>query len=218
MQVNRPMSMKKDGIQTRKRKPKTPSKPKTPPKPDPMLSQEHSRNQHHHQQHQHQSQTPPALLDLSLSRNESQSSEMKPLSSYHQLYQKQGSAVLAALNSPPPALLPVGSLTSSLASHLTTTQHSSHSSLNNSIYSPYDNALQSSLLSSYTGGYSDKNMITDPSLLMKSEPDLYEPLPPKAVPVPVTDEIKQELDSEESSTENSSDIVLLKPAMVVSQT
>ncbi|KAL3888495.1 hypothetical protein ACJMK2_000862 [Sinanodonta woodiana] len=217
-QVNRPMSMKKDGIQTRKRKPKTPSKPKTPPKPDSMLSQEHNRNQHQHQQHQHQSQTPPALLDLSRSRNESQNSvtEMKPLSSYHQLYQKQGSAVLAALNSPPPALLPVGSLTSPLTSHLTTTQHNIHSSLNNSIYSSYDNALQSSLLSSY--GYSDKNMITDPSLLMKSEPDLYEPLPPKAVPVPVTEEIKQEPDSEESSTENSSDIVMLKPAMVVSQT
>ena len=89
MQVNRPMSMKKDGIQTRKRKPKTSSgsgkssKSSSPNKEHSIhvehqkLVQQHTSqpSTHAHQYHSHLS--PPShqpsnqgLLDLSFSRND----------------------------------------------------------------------------------------------------------------------------------------------------
>ena len=80
-QVNRPMSMKKDGIQTRKRKPKTPSKSKSPTTkeraaPHPVhIDHEQSVSPLYTpqmaapaQQRHHQQQT--GLLDLSVTRSD----------------------------------------------------------------------------------------------------------------------------------------------------
>lgn len=46
--MNRPLSMKKDGIQTRKRKPKGMSKSKTPIKPEPSGEQLYSTHSYRH--------------------------------------------------------------------------------------------------------------------------------------------------------------------------
>lgn len=115
-QVNRPMSMKKDGIQTRKRKPRTSSSKKSSSKDS---SNHGSHSSHVMSQDMKPSYSQPGLLDLS-QRSESPSinsvPEMKPTVSYNNLYQNHGSAMLAALNTPPPALLPVGALASQLNS------------------------------------------------------------------------------------------------------
>jgi len=65
MQVNRPMSMKKDGIQTRKRKPRTSSAKKSIKEPahsNHVTQQAHSLNTAH---------SPTGLLDLSQQRTDS---------------------------------------------------------------------------------------------------------------------------------------------------
>ncbi|KAL5013241.1 hypothetical protein ScPMuIL_007511 [Solemya velum] len=106
-QVNRPMSMKKDGIQTRKRKPKSASKSRSPVK-EHQYPLDHSPVQSSHNND---------LLDLSLARTENITTmaDMKPLqTSYQQhMYHGHESAVLAALNSPP-ALVQVGHLPQNL--------------------------------------------------------------------------------------------------------
>ncbi|KAL4218563.1 Transcription factor GATA-6 [Mactra antiquata] len=113
-QVNRPMSMKKDGIQTRKRKPRSSNGGKKSSAKESAHSPQvtsHNLNSSHSQ---------AGLLDLS-QRNEnmltSSGSDIKPSMTYNNMYPgNHGSAVLAALNQPPqpPALLPVSALASQL--------------------------------------------------------------------------------------------------------
>ncbi|XP_046331176.1 GATA-binding factor 2-like isoform X1 [Haliotis rufescens] len=202
-QVNRPLSMKKDGIQTRKRKPKTPSsKSRTPPKDLPMHNHsiEHSPPQHmSHPQTSLPPMSSQGPYDLTLNRSEpiqskppywnsavmpsNYSSEMKPLPSYSSLY-SHNSAVLAALTTPPnpPALLPISALTPSARS-----QH------------PLPEDVE-------------RSMGLDHNLMLKhaAEP-LFSPSPPKAVPVNSGITPEPEVGA---SSMGQSEIVQLKPASV----
>ncbi|XP_055998364.1 uncharacterized protein LOC125645481 isoform X2 [Ostrea edulis] len=204
-QVNRPLSMKKDGIQTRKRKPKTPGKSKSPSKdhmhnnqPEPSLAPpmytppQVTSAYHTPQQPSH------GLLDLSVARsdpsdNHSTGMDMKPTVSNFSLYQTH-SSVLAALSSPPPALLHVGGNSHGILpsiNHVT-----SHMQQNDVLRMNYDS-----------------------DLILKQEPHIFEPSPPKAVPVTVNpDDIKQEdLQSRSNGITSHSDIVQLKAASVIAE-
>ncbi|OWF49560.1 transcriptional regulatory protein GAT1-like [Mizuhopecten yessoensis] len=204
-QVNRPMSMKKDGIQTRKRKPKTVSK-KSPSK-DTSLHVEHQQLQQQQQQHQqqhlsqqqqqhyplhhhqpHVSAPSTGLLDLSASKADNSTvTEMKPLmSSYHNLYQTHGS-VLAALSTPPPALLQVGSPPPGV---LPSIHH----------LSP-DFSIERALAMNH-------------QMVLKQEPHIFEPSPPKAIPVSIGMDSETNLRSSPEGAPPGGDIVQLKAAIV----
>lgn len=190
-QVNRPMSMKKDGIQTRKRKAKMASKSATPTR-EINNSQEHnviptsymsSMPYTTHQSH--------GLLDLSVTRSDNSVTDIKNINSYPQMYQSH-SSVLAALSAPPPALLQVGS--------------------------PPPGMLPS--IHTVTSGHSlsdlERTMTFHPDLVLKQEP-IFEPSPPKAVPVSVPDlEAERELRATPNGTPPS-DITQLKAATMISQ-
>ncbi|XP_069106352.1 uncharacterized protein [Argopecten irradians] len=218
-QVNRPMSMKKDGIQTRKRKPKTSSK-KSPSNKEVSLHVEHQQlqqqqqqqqqQQHQHQQQHQQQQHQPqhnqqqhfplhhhqphvsapstGLLDLSATKADNSSvTEMKPLmSSYPNLYQTHGS-VLAALSTPPPALLQVGS--------------------------PPPGVLPS--IHHLSPDYSiERALAMNQNLVLKQEPHIFEPSPPKAIPVSIGMESETNLRASPEGTPPGGDIVQLKAAIV----
>ncbi|XP_041361796.1 transcription factor GATA-4-like [Gigantopelta aegis] len=195
-QVNRPLSMKKDGIQTRKRKPKTQSLKSKCLTKDPMsqnsplslprqiqpqmtssttLQQQSAMlNSSHIQSH--------GLLDLTLSRSETSSAnDMRPLPSYSNLY-RSNSAVLAALTAPsnPPTLLPISALAASHGMHSDTSRQ----------HITFDNG----------------------SMLVKSSSEpLFSPSPPKAIPV--NSDVIPEAETT-SSAIGAADIVQLKPASV----
>ncbi|XP_033727438.1 nitrogen catabolic enzyme regulatory protein-like [Pecten maximus] len=205
-QVNRPMSMKKDGIQTRKRKPKTSSK-KSPTNKEVSLHVEHQQLQQQQQQHQHQQQqhnqqqhfplhhhqphvSAPSsgLLNLSATKTDNSTvTEMKPLmSSYHNLYQTHGS-VLAALSTPPPALLQVGS--------------------------PPPGVLPS--IHHLSPDYSiERALAMNQNLVLKQEPHIFEPSPPKAIPVSIGIESETNLRASPEEAPPGGDIVQLKAAIV----
>ncbi|XP_062584441.1 uncharacterized protein LOC134246152 isoform X1 [Saccostrea cucullata] len=205
-QVNRPLSMKKDGIQTRKRKPKTPGKSKSPSKdslhnnqpepslPPPIYTPPQVTSSYHLPQ-----QSSQGLLDLSVARsdpsdNHSTGLDMKPSVSNFNLYQTH-SSVLAALSSPPPALLQVGGHSHGMLpsiNHVT-----SHMQQQNDVL----------------------RMNYDSDLMLKQEPHIFEPSPPKAVPVAVNpDEIKQEeLEPRSNGISTHSDIIQLKAASVIAE-
>ena len=185
--------------------------------------------------------------------------------SYNNMYhQNNGSAVLAALNNPPPSLLPVSALTSQLNTPIST----GYSPFQDSLYTKTmtnlmekgqvnsiakNNPNLSSLMnfkidtnvtqiktepgvktelsniSTFTMLKPEDNFIyktdqsldikteTDQSLMLKSSHDLFEPSPPKAVPVAVESGSPDPRESS-SGLESSADIIQLKPAMAVSQT
>ena len=121
--------------------------------------------------------------------------EMKPLvsqSSYQNLYHNH-SSVLAALSTPPPALLQVGA---TVPGALPSMQH-----------------LNSELSL-------ERSMALDHHLLIKQEPQMFEPLPPKAVPVHVTAELDMSNDidhlSDRTVSISNHDIIQLKAAAAVS--
>lgn len=119
--------------------------------------------------------------------------DIKNITSYPNLYQSH-SSVLAALSAPPPALLQVGSPPPGM---LPSIQH-------------------------VTSGHMtdlDRSMTFPPELVLKQEP-MFEPSPPKAVPVSVPElEAENELRATNGTpTDNSSsDITPLKAASMVSQ-
>lgn len=204
-QVNRPLSMKKDGIQTRKRKPKTPGKSKSPSKDSqhhpqqepslapPMYTPPQVTSAYHPQQPSSQ-----GLLDLSVARsdpgdNHTTGMDLKPSVSNFNLYQTH-SSVLAALSSPPPALLQVGGNSHGILPSINhVTSHLQHNDV--------------------------LRMNYDSDLMMKQEPHIFEPSPPKAVPVTVNpDDIKQEdLETRSNGISPHSDIVQLKAASVMAE-
>lgn len=220
-QVNRPMSMKKDGIQTRKRKPRTSSKGKNSPK-ESHVSPDQLRNQ-----------TPALDLSHRMDASVSQVSDVKPSTNYQSLYQTpQGSAVLAALSTPPPALLNVSSLASSLNAPLNSFYRTSHdlgsmrtmtSDQSPVLKSQLDQTvtikteIDQSLLMKPQYDHSTLSQIlgakVEQQILMKTPPELFEPSPPKAVPVSV----ESSPPDLREGTPNNNDIVQLKPAMSVAQ-
>jgi len=182
--------------------------------------------------------------------------------SYNNLYQSQGSAVLAALNTPPPALLPVGALASQLnapvsaayrpnsdilysksmtsaAEHEQQQQHHSAlartnpnlSQLMNFKTEPGSLNIKTEPLSSVVKLEHSQYLVkpedykpdhpmifkteADHSLMLKPSHDLFEPSPPKAVPVSVETSSPVIRESTPDS-ECNSDIIQLKPAMAVS--
>ena len=159
---------------------------------------------------------------------------MKPsISNYQSLYQTtQGSAVLAALSSPPPALLNVSSLASSLTSPLNPYYRTSQDLDLHSFKTDQTSVLKSQLEQTVMiKTEPDQSYFTKPQfehsslsqilgakveqqIMMRSAPELFEPSPPKAVPVSVENSPP---DLRESTPE-SDDIVQLKPAMSVAQT
>lgn len=255
-QVPRPMSMKKDGIQTRKRKPRTSSSKKSSSSKDSSHSSNvtsHSLNATHAQS---------GLLDLSQRTDNSLATSMpdvKPVASYNNMYQNHSSAVLAALNTPPPALLPVSALASQLNAPVSNAYRPNQDILYaktmtsamereqvNSVAK--NNPNLSSLMnfkmdtkpvksepmsmdeqSNYTvykmenalPYKHDQHMVfktePDQSELMKSTHDLFEPSPPKAVPVSVENG-SPEMREQTPGPEANSDMIQLKPAIGVSQT
>lgn len=255
-QVPRPMSMKKDGIQTRKRKPRTSSSKKSSSSKDSSHSSNvtsHSLNTTHAQS---------GLLDLSQRTDNSLATSMpdvKPVASYNNMYQNHSSAVLAALNTPPPALLPVSALASQLNAPVSNAYRPNQDILYaktmtsamereqvNSVAK--NNPNLSSLMnfkmdtkpvksepmsmdeqSNYTvykmenalPYKHDQHMVfktePDQSELMKSTHDLFEPSPPKAVPVSVENG-SPEMREQTPGPEANSDMIQLKPAIGVSQT
>ena len=171
--------------------------------------------------------------------------DVKPsISNYQSLYQShQGSAVLAALSSPPPTLLNVSSLASSLTSPLNPYYRTSQD-LDLQLYKTDQSSLQSYKIDQSSAlkqqleqtvmikqepdqSYFTKSPFEHSSLsqilgakveqqiLMKTSPapELFEPSPPKAVPVSVENSPP---DLRESTPDND-DIVQLKPAMSVGQ-
>jgi len=117
--------------------------------------------------------------------------DIKNITSYPQLYQSH-SSVLAALSAPPPALLQVGSPPPGM---LPSIQH---------VTSGHMTDLDRSMTSFH------------PDLVLKQEP-IFEPSPPKAVPVSVPDlEAEGELRATTNGTPPS-DITQLKAATMVSQ-
>ncbi|XP_052765242.1 uncharacterized protein LOC128206672 isoform X2 [Mya arenaria] len=272
-QVNRPMSMKKDGIQTRKRKPRTSSGKK-----GSKDSSAHAHSSHSHMTSQSMSSahSPTGLLDLS-QRNESpinaSMQDMKTqVSAYQNMYQTHGgSAVLAALNNPqPPPLLPVGALVSQLNApvssgyrppssqemmyakaysqsmdrdqHSVTKNNPNLASLMN--FNPPVSASLSpkpmclpvktepmptsldSDQSNYTVykmenamAYNGEQPMTfkqepiDQSTLMKSSHDLFEPSPPKAVPVSVDTDLGA-MSHNNAVQDSNAEMTPLKPAAV----
>ncbi|XP_062600543.1 uncharacterized protein LOC134262167 [Saccostrea cucullata] len=119
---------------------------------------------------------------------------MKPSVSNFNLYQTH-SSVLAALSSPPPALLQVGGHSHGMLpsiNHVT-----SHMQQQNDVL----------------------RMNYDNDLMLKQEPHIFEPSPPKAVPVAVNpDEIKQEeLEPRSNGISTHSDIIQLKAASVIAE-
>jgi len=117
---------------------------------------------------------------------------MKPLvSSYSSNVYHSHASVLAALSPHPPALLQVGS---PLPGMLPSIHH-----LNPEL----------SL---------ERAMMLDQSLVLKQEPQIYEPAAPKAIPVPVTVGVDIETDLRATANESppGGDIVQLKAAAVVS--
>lgn len=195
-QVNRPMSMKKDGIQTRKRKAKMASKSATPTR-EVNNSQEHNvipTTSYMSPMSSMPYTTHPSqgLLDLSVTRSDNLSvTDIKNITSYPQLYQSH-SSVLAALSAPPPSLLQVGSPPPGM---LPSIQH---------VTSGHMTDLDRSMTSFH------------PDLVLKQEP-IFEPSPPKAVPVSVPDlEAEGELRATTNGTPPS-DITQLKAATMVSQ-
>ena len=150
-------------------------------------------------------------------------SDIKPLTNYQNLYQtSQGSAVLAALSTPPPALLNASSLASSLSAPLNSLYRSTHgmgirdqasaikaqldqtvtikTEVDQSLLMrpQYDHATLSQMLSAKI----DQEMLMKPT-------ELFEPSPPKAVPVSA----ESSPPDLRESTPNNNDIVQLKPAM-----
>lgn len=241
-QVNRPMSMKKDGIQTRKRKPRTSNSKKSSSKESAHTS--HSLNTTHSQS---------GLLDLSQRADNTLNTSMPdvkpPVASYNSMYhQTHNSAVLTALNTPPPALLPVSALASQLSAPLNNVYRPSQDILYaktmtsamereqvNSVAK--NNPNLSSLMNfkpvkSEPMGMDDQSNYTvlkmenamtykhDPSMIFKTEPeqqdlmksshDLFEPSPPKAVPVTVENG-SPEMREHSPGPETNSDIIQLKP-------
>ncbi|KAH3748656.1 uncharacterized protein LOC127847790 [Dreissena polymorpha] len=187
-QVNRPMSMKKDGIQTRKRKPRSSNGKKSSSK-EPSAHASHS----HHvtTPSLNSSHSPSGLLDLS-QRNDSPIStsmaqDMKPQVSYNNIYQNHGSAVLAALNNQqPPPLLPVGALVSQLNAPVNNNNNNSYRSTNQDIL--YAKTLSSAMDRDHQNTISKNN----PNLasLMNFKFD------PKSMSLPVKTEPMQSLDSD----------------------
>ena len=119
------------------------------------------------------------------------------MSASYPLYQAH-SNVVAALNSPPPALLQIGHHPTGM---LPSIHHvTSHGMLN-------------SMLESV-----DRNISFENGLDLKHEPTIFEPSPPKAIPVSVAiDNIKQEPEvSSENGDSPYNDIVQLQAATVVS--
>lgn len=248
--------MKKDGIQTRKRKPRTSSSKKSSSSKDSSHSSNvtsHSLNTTHAQS---------GLLDLSQRTDNSLATSMpdvKPVASYNNMYQNHSSAVLAALNTPPPALLPVSALASQLNAPVSNAYRPNQDILYaktmtsamereqvNSVAK--NNPNLSSLMnfkmdtkpvksepmsmdeqSNYTvykmenalPYKHDQHMVfktePDQSELMKSTHDLFEPSPPKAVPVSVENG-SPEMREQTPGPEANSDMIQLKPAIGVSQT
>ena len=158
-------------------------------------------------------------------------SDVKPSTNYQNLYQTpQGSAVLAALSSPPPALLNVSSLASSLSSP----HNSLYRSINDLGTRVLANEQQSALKAQLDQTVTIKTEVdqsllmrpqydqatlsqilgakVDQQILMKTPPELFEPSPPKAVPVSA----ESSPPDLRESTPNTNDIVQLKPAMTVS--
>lgn len=111
---------------------------------------------------------------------------MKPLTtSYQNLYQTHGS-VLAALSTPPPALLQVGS--------------------------PPPGILPS--IHHLSSEYSiDRALALSQHLVLKQEQHIFEPSPPKAIPVTVGMDLETDLRATPDGTPPS-DIVQLKAAIV----
>lgn len=256
-QVNRPMSMKKDGIQTRKRKPRTSNSKKSSAKESTHTSHttSHSMSTTHAQS---------GLLDLSQRTDDSLASampDMKPTVSYNAMYHNHNnSAVLAALNTPPPALLPVSALASQLNAPVTSAYRPSQDNLysksmtnlidrdhvnsvakNNPNLSSLMNfkmgsdstAVKSEPLLDHDQSYSvykmenmtykhDQSMVfktePDQSEMMKSSHDLFEPSPPKAIPVTVEENGSPDMREHTPGPEATSDMIQLKPAVAVSQT
>ncbi|KAK3087344.1 hypothetical protein FSP39_004867 [Pinctada imbricata] len=210
-QVNRPLSMKKDGIQTRKRKPKTPSKSKSPATKEsapvhsvhtdqtsssvsPLYTPQMAAPSHHHR-HNPQQQT--GLLDLTVTRSDNNNvpnTEYKSMNSSYPLYQAH-SSVVAALNSPPPALLQIG--------------HPSSGML------PSIHHVTSHLTTQTMMDTIDRSMTFENGLDLKQEPTIFEPSPPKAIPVTVDSDLHLKQEAEigqcnEDSPQN--DIVQLQAA------
>ncbi|KAK6167800.1 hypothetical protein SNE40_021743 [Patella caerulea] len=235
-QVNRPMSMKKDGIQTRKRKPRTPSKSKTPPKEQGQrhMTSDHVPSLPSLQLPAPQQSTPPhrppqsqGLLDLTLNRTEASIvPETKPVLSSISTFYDSNSAVLRALTAPsnPPALLPMTSLASSLSqryqmSDLGRTYPESESVRlygqaelsGERIYThtPQQHQLSGRMYTQIET-HSDRTVYNlDSNLMLKPEP-IFSPSPPKAVPV---NDVMTETEQATASI-GGSDILQLKPASV----
>lgn len=203
-QVNRPLSMKKDGIQTRKRKAKTPSKPKSPSSREVDIPSHH--HHHHHSQSSPINHTPitatpvqqAGLLDLSVTREDNHGvHDVKPLTVTQSQLHQNHSSVLAALSTPPPALLQVGSPPPGM---LPSFHHVSSAHFPPPLTMPF----------------LERSMTLDQGLLLKQEPTIFEPSPPKAVPVTLGMSPESEMRAPSAETPPS-DIVQLKPAAVVTQ-
>ncbi|CAG2204328.1 GATA4 [Mytilus edulis] len=190
-QVARPMSMKKDGIQTRKRKAKMASKAATPTRDMNNTPDHNIMPSSYATSMPYTGNQSSGLLDLSVTRSDNQLvTDMKHITTYPQLYQSH-SSVLAALSAPPPALLQVGSPPPGM---LPSFQH---------VTSGHMTELE-------------RSMTFHSDMVLKQEP-IFEPSPPKAVPVSVPE---LEAESELRTTPNGtppSDITPLRAATMVSQ-